>query len=232
MGYVTNYFVELHPGEGLASIILGKKGELIDFLGDEIVDDPAQSRFLRDDPHFTLMCARTGDMDSFRASLRALGGKFERVNYEITGAEDILTPGKLVEVRTVVREQDRQNFKDLHLAVMEASRHFNTAGVYERFRTGFSGEAQENIDFCGFPGARGLYKPHASPGRVHKEIRPSIDHIVGRASFDPQGKYRSGNLIVWGLPFESEEDLIRYAPKDKIDLTATPRHTETIKLRD
>jgi hypothetical protein len=215
---ISNYFVEVHPGEKLGNLILAKKKEIINYLGESIVDNPLKSKFLRDDPHFTLMCARTGDINAFAEELKKLGNKFSRINYEITDVEDNPSPGDLIEIRTVVKEEDRQKFKALHLAVMEASLPFNTAGIYERFEKGFEGEALENIKYCGFPGSRNLYKPHASLGRVHKDIRPSIEYLVNYSSFDPRGKYSSGDLILWALPF------------DKDDPTSTPKHFITINL--
>jgi len=216
---VMNYFVEVHPGREFEEIIRRKKSELIELLGDEVVNDPSRSMFLRDSPHFTLMCARTGDMKRFRKALREMAGELRKIGYEIVDVEDNPTPGNLVEVRTVVKEDDRRKFYLLHEAVMEASLPFNTAGVYERFESGFSGEAQKNIDYCGFPGARSLYRPHASLGRVHESLRPMIEPLVGGGTFDPKGDYTTGDLIVWGLPFDED------------DPTATPKHLETIKLR-
>lgn len=219
MATVTNYFVEVNPGLKLEEKMMAKKNELISYLGDSVVDNPKSTKFLRDSPHFTLMCARTGNLEAFVSELKNISKDFKKIVYEIVSVEDNLTPGDLIEIRNVIHPEDRKKFKELHLAVMEASRQFNTAGLYERFEKGFDGEMLENIEYCGFPLARNFYKPHASLGRVHKEIRPKIEHLVNLSSFDPLGAYESGDLIVWALPYEKD------------DPTATPKHVETISLK-
>lgn len=216
MTNITNYFVEIHPGVELDGRIAEKKKEIIDFLGDKVVDDPKQARFLRDSPHFTLMCARTGDMDSFRSTLRDIARNQSRLAYRIIRVEDNPTPDGLVEVRTVVDNKDQERFRELHMKVMEASRAYNTAGLYERFQIDFTGEALENIQYCGFPNARKLFRPHASIGRVSHQLREAIVPLM--QGFDPCGTYTSGDVLVWALPFEKD------------DPTATPRLLEVIAL--
>lgn len=213
---ITNYFVEVHPGEGLANKINTTKNRLIGALGEEVTDDPTKTQFLRDDPHFTLMCARTGDMEGYLQALRNVVERFPRPNYTITNIED-KEKGGLIETHTVTHPEDVQQFVDLHYAVMEASLPFNTEGNYERFNPdNFSGYARENLDYCGFPSARELYKPHASLGRLNSKSRLQMEQIINE--FKPQGTYTSGDLIFWRLPFVEE------------DPTSTPVFVEKIRL--
>ena len=93
---ISNYFVEVHPGKVLNGIIEEKKNQLISFLGEVIVDNPFKSRFLRDSPHFTLMCARTGDLYAFSEKLEEVANNFSRISYEIVDVEDNRTPGDLI----------------------------------------------------------------------------------------------------------------------------------------
>jgi hypothetical protein len=216
----SNYFVEINPGEKLEGIINAKKAELIAFFGNELVNDSSKVGHLRDPPHFTLMGGRTGDLYTLTEKLKKIGDKFSRINYKIIGIEDNPVPGYLFEMRTVVAEKDRQKFKDLHLEVLESSLPFNTAGVYEKWEKGFEGEALENIKYCGFPVGRNLYKPHTSIGKVHKDLRGSIDHLMNESVFNPRGNFTTGNLIVWRLPF------------DKDDPTAVPIYHATIPLKE
>lgn len=223
---ISNFFVEINPGRELENILIGKKGEIINFIsanpqkfGKNAVDNPSQIGYLRDPPHFTLMGGRTGDFYSLLNKLEKISKKFSKLNYEIIGIEDNPVPGNLIEVRTVVKESDRQKFKEIHLEIIEASLEFNTAGIYEKWEKGFEGEALENLKYCGFHGARNLYKPHASIGRIHKDLRNYVEHLLNPNAFDPRGKYTSGNLIVWRLPF------------DKDDPRAIPFDPHVIKLK-
>jgi hypothetical protein len=214
----SNYFVEIKPGKKLEGIINTKKAELIDFFGMPLVDDPFKVGYLRDPPHFTLIGGRTSDLYEVASGVRELRKKFSRINYEIVGVEDNPVPGNMIEMRTVVKKEDRQKFKDLHLEIIEIAKEFNPIEIYEKWDGAFAGEALENIKYCGFPLARNLYKPHASIGRVHKDLRSSIDHLMDESVFDPRGKFTSGDLVVWILPFEKD------------DPRAIPQHYMTIPL--
>ncbi len=220
MAEVSNYFVEVNPGAGLEGIIRQKKNEVIEFLGPSVIDNPRLSMYFRDPPHFTLIGARTRDLDGLREALRRLALKFNRIDYEIIGVEDNPSSNNLIEVRTVVNEQDRKKFMDLHLAVVEASLPFKSEELYHKWsEANFTNPGHlENLRKYGFHlVGEGYYKPHASIGRVQRDLRPQIEHLVGEQAFDPRGVYQSGDLIIWRLP----------GPENP---TATPSYLETFGL--
>ncbi|MAF25980.1 hypothetical protein CL634_10480, partial [bacterium] len=206
--------------EKLNTRFISKKTEVLNHLGSTVIDDPEQARFWRDDPHFTMMCGRTNDYEGLRDGLTTMRARFPAVlEYALVGMKDEPKDG-LIEIHSVMSPEDIQQVVDLHYAIVEAGLPFNADSHCDLFdQTNLEGYAHANLQYCGFPAARGLFKAHASLGRVNEELRECIDYLVEPAVFDPAGLYRSPGLILGRLP--TKED----------DPTFTPFALEPIEVK-
>lgn len=194
----TEFFIEIRPGQKLESMIAATKKELIELLGDSIVDDPTQIRFLRDNPHFTLQVARVHNLDDVVAAYRKVAGRWRQIVYKVDGVNRV-HKGGLWEVHATIAPSDQRYFRDLHYAIVEASVPFLTKDTPRMFPSqNFNGYELENLEYCHFPMGRGNYIPHVSVGRFAEDVlaHQYVDTIL--AEFKPEGDYDTDlNLVVW-----------------------------------
>lgn len=248
---IANYFVEVCPGEALGEKIGRAKEEFIALLWPQIIDNPAFARFFRDDPHFTMMCARTGNLPALLKALEQVATEFSDFPYEIVGTEYELK-SRLREFHTKVDEPTKITFDLIHAHVLQSSFPYNTAGLYELFSPEAFAEnltAKANLLDVWFPfsnvGPNQLFKPHASVGRLHPkfmdtsgnvpapegretefyEMRPAILDLLERYQHYFNGTYRTDGMKLRQLPFNSEEArlaALSWAEGGVVDPKATP----------
>jgi hypothetical protein len=193
----NEYFIEIYPGEKLSNVIQPIKDTLIEHLGSTVVDDTTKTRFLRDPPHFTMQVARAKDFEAMIAAYRSVAQQFSPFTYRINGGGAALKGG-LTEVHAIVFPDDVAYFRDIHLALIEASRpHLSERIPAMVSRDGLSGHTLENLERYHFPPSRDNYKPHASVGRFSTEVleMPGMASIL--QGFKPEGMYHAEILKVW-----------------------------------
>ncbi|MBI2543301.1 MAG: hypothetical protein HYW24_03885 [Candidatus Aenigmarchaeota archaeon] len=191
----TNYFAEIHPGDELFDSMKRQKEKLFSIPG---------SQYVSDDPHFTIIAARTADMNSLIDGLRWIFHWFSPFVYKIIGMEETMYPSGLVEARTVVHPGDIYKFKYVHFAAVETSRHHKSRTVMDRYIPSTMNEKQrENLEYCGFPNARDLFVPHASLGRFKPETLNEVRTLL--EGYNPSGSYQAYKTIIWRLPTVKED---------------------------
>lgn len=191
----TNYFIEVHPGDELSNEI---------FVAKRRLSSIPESQYVGDDPHFTMIAARTAHMRDLIEATHQVSHRFEPLEYRIIDMEERQYPNDMVEIRTVVHEDDRRLFKDVHMAVIEASVTYKSKSYMDRYDpSAMSQEQLENLEYCGFPNARNLFAPHASIGRFKPETLEEVRRLLD--GFDLKGTYVSHKMIIWRLPSVAED---------------------------
>jgi hypothetical protein len=209
----TEFFIEVNPGRELEAVIGMTKERVKAHLGDAVVDDPTKTKFLRDTPHFTMQVARTEDFMRMIEAYTNVARRFANIDYTIDGVGQAVKGG-LVEVHATVTEADQRRFRDIHYALVEASRPFLAQEPPAMFpAANFTGYEAENLAYCHFPPGRGNYKPHASVGRFHENTLKDNDLQAILAQFKPEGNYTTNGLIVW-----------QYVPNDPTFQVRSPLH--------
>ena len=193
----VEYFVEAYPGSDLEKKIMAKKTELIETLGTELVDNAKLTKFLRDTPHFTLQVANAKDFEAMLDAYRNVAGACDPITYEIVelGYE---VKGGFVEVHSVPHPDHAAGFKNLHLAIIKASR----PHLSEQFTRMFdpaklSGEFADNVRYCHFGPSRRLYRPHASVGRFAPQVMGSVSARLTPDVYQTNGTYVAPELRIW-----------------------------------
>lgn len=256
---ISNYFVEVYPGRKLGEKIGRAKVEFIDLLWAQIIDNPAFARFFRDEPHFTMMCARTWNLSELLKAIKRVAWEFKNFPYEIIGTE---LEGKwgLLEFHTMVDPQTKELFAQIHARVVAESIPYRTAGNYEGFppeALATNIPAMINLINVWFPFSnhegRNLFKPHASIGRLHPrfttddvdapaerqpefdELRPAILELLQKYKNRFNGNYKTDGMIVRQLPFNDDEARRAALGADVggvVDNKATPYHPYHFKMKE
>ncbi len=191
----TNYFIEIHPGDALSSSINEQKQKL---------RGVPNSQYVGDDPHFTMIAARTASMHSLINATQEVANRLSKFTYGIIGLEEIQYPNGPIEIRTVVHPEDRGKFKSVHLAIVEASRPYRTRESMDRYNPSVMSDVQkENLEYCGFPNARDLFAPHASLGRFAPNTIEQVRSLI--EGYNPAGLYEAYKMIIWRLSTVAED---------------------------
>jgi hypothetical protein len=190
----TEYYIEIRPGKELEQKIQMTKDALIARLG-PAVDDPTQTMFLRDAPHFTMQVARATDFVGVLDAYRKVAAKFSGFEYTIDNVGRAIKGG-LTEVHVIPDSPSQRRFLAVHEALLDASIPFLAAELPAMYRgAAMDGLAAENLRKYHFPFAKALYKAHASVGRFNDGVLTRVDNIL--AGFDPCGTYRTGQMCIW-----------------------------------
>lgn len=190
----TEYYIEIRPGKELERKIQVTKDAVIAKIG-PAADDPTQTLFLRDTPHFTMQVARTEDFDGVLGAYRKAAAKFSRFEYTIETVGRAIKGG-LTEVHVIPDPPSQLRFLAVHEALLDASLPYLASELPAMYRGAvLGGVASENLRKYHFPFAKALYKAHATVGRFNDGALTDAENVL--AGFDPCGTYTTGQMCVW-----------------------------------
>ncbi len=203
---VAEFFVEFHPGDALYGSIANEKERTIQVLDSQGIDSSnwANARFLRDAPHFTLWCNRTGNMQSMYDQLAARLRKLPHFSYEVIGTEFAAYPGGFSEYRTVVSPESQARFSAVQADIFDIVKNFRTHGDHTWFNpAGLPKPDAEHMIKYGYPNSMDRFRSHASVGRLSDAAKAVVEQ--GAVNWKPQGRYEVGPILIGVLPFQHND---------------------------